>query len=169
MKQLTIYFLLLPIASLLITGCSNNAASASAAKDSTASFDPSAFIKIVDEKNSEFAKAFISGDSARMVNHYTRDAKLFPPNSGAVIGRAAISTLVSEYLKYGIKEFHDETTALYGNEENLIEEGNFFMGDGKDNTLDKGKYICVWRKADGDWKVYSNMWNTSLPPTPTEK
>ncbi|PWT95689.1 MAG: hypothetical protein C5B52_17385 [Bacteroidetes bacterium] len=135
-----------------------------APKDSTSVFDLTAMKKIIEEKNTAFAKAFVSGDSASMVNHYTVDGKIFPPNSEAVIGHAAIGPLISEYLKFGIKEFRDETTALYGNEDNLIEEGNFFMGDGKGKTIDKGKYIGIWKKIDGEWKVYSNMFNSSLPP-----
>ncbi len=119
--------------------------------------------EIIKEKDDAFAKAFVTGDSAGLVNAYTEDGKIFPPNSEAVIGRAAIAGLISQYLKFGIKEFHDETTSLYGNEDNLIEEGNFFMGDGKGNTIDKGKYIDVWRKVNGDWKIYSNMFNSSLP------
>ncbi len=162
------FFTLFTLASsaFLITGCSNNNSDAANKnnEDSMATFDLPAMRKIVDEKNNEFAKAFVSGDSAVMVNHYTTDAKLFPPNTDEVIGRDAIAAVVSQYLKYGIKEFKDETTALYGNGDNIIEEGNLFMGDGKGNTIDKGKYICVWRKVNDEWKVYSDIWNTSLPP-----
>jgi ketosteroid isomerase-like protein len=163
MRIIPVYFLLLPFTAILATGCSNNAATNSSAKDSTTVFDAASLKKTIDEKNKIFATAFVNGDSAGMVDHYTKDAKIFPPNSNAVIGRAAISALISEYLKFGIKEFRDETTALYGNEENLIEEGNFFMGDGKGGTIDKGKYVCIWRKTEGDWKLYSDIFNTSLP------
>lgn len=157
---------ILSFSAILIAGCSsyNSKVPDNSGKDSAAGFDIKAMQKIIEEKNNEFAKAFTTGDSATMVNHYTMDGKLFPPNAEAVTGRDAIAAVVSEYLKYGIKEFKDETTALYGDENNLIEEGNFFMGDGKGNTIDKGKYMCVWRKDNGEWKVYSNMFNTSLPP-----
>ena len=74
-----------------------------------------------------------------MVSSYTKDAKIFPPNSDAVIGSAAIST-VSEYLKFGIKEFRDETTALYGNEEYLIEEGTFLWETVRARLLIKKVY-----------------------------
>ena len=155
---------------VISAGCSNNNKSTASdvGKDSSSAFDVSAMKKVIEEKNTAFAKAFVSGDSAYLVNHYTQDGKLFPPNSEAVVGRAAISVVISEYLKFGIKEFHDETTALYGNEENLIEEGNYFMGDGKGNTIDKGKYMDVWRKIDGEWKVYSNIFNTSMPAAPAK-
>jgi ketosteroid isomerase-like protein len=97
------------------------------------------------------------------VNHYTKDARIFPPNADVASGRNAIASLVSQYLKFGIREFRDSITALYGNQENLIEEGTFFMGDGKGKTIDKGKYVEVWRKEDGEWKLYSDIFNSSLP------
>jgi hypothetical protein len=42
------------------------------------------------------------------------------------------------------------------------------MGDDKGNTIDKGKYIDVWRKVNGDWKIYSNMFNSSMPVAPAK-
>ncbi len=165
MKYLAASILAFSFAGIIASGCVNNSnpVVASAIKDSSSVFDVTAMKKTIDEKNAEFAKAFTTGDSAGMVNHYAPDAKIFPPNAAAVVGRPAIAALVSEYLSFGIKEFHDSTTDLYGNEDNLIEEGTFFMGDGKGHTIDKGKYIAVWRKSEGQWKEYSNMFNTSLP------
>jgi ketosteroid isomerase-like protein len=167
MRKIFFFLFVLLSTGFLITSCSDNNSEATGktGKDSTATLDMVAIRKIIDEKNNEFAKAFVSGDSASMLSNYTTDAKLFPPNSDAVAGKEAIAAVISEYLKYGIKEFKDETTALYGAGDNVVEEGNLFMGDGKDKTIDKGKYICIWRKVNGEWKVSSDMWNTSLPAT----
>ena len=43
-----------------------------------------------------------------------------------------------------IKEFREKTTAFYGNEDYLIDEGTYYLRYGKDNTVEKGKYINVW-------------------------
>ena len=43
----------------------------------------------------------------------------------------------------------------------LIDQGNYTMTYGPDSTFEKGKYINVWKKVDGQWKIYSNMWNTN--------
>lgn len=170
-KNTSLSLFLFSFAGLLIFGCSNNNSDTSGKtnKDSIATFNIVEMRKIIDEKNTVFAKAFVSGDSATVVNSYTKDAKLFPPNSDRVEGKDSIAAVISQFLKYGIKEFKDETTALYGNEDNLIEEGNFFMGDGKGKTIDKGKYITVWRKEYGTWKIYSDIWNTRIPSTPAKK
>ena len=169
-KPILFYLTIVSFTAFLVTGCSNNHSEETVKtnKDSISTFDMTATRKIIDEKNHEFEKAFVGGDSATLVHHYTSDAKLFPPNADAVTGSDAIAKIISQYLKYGIKEFKDETTALYGDEKNLIEEGKLFMGDGKGNTIENGKYICVWRKDNNEWKVYSNMWNTSLT-APTAK
>ncbi|HEU5168323.1 MAG TPA: hypothetical protein VFU29_22410 [Chitinophagaceae bacterium] len=170
MKQGFLFFLVITFVGVLTTGCGSNSnpPTTGTVTDNASKFDLTAMKKTIEEKNARFAKAFITGDSASLVNNYTQDGKLFPPNSAAVIGRPAIAVVISQYLKFGIKEFRDEITALYGNEDNLIEEGNYFMGDGKGNTIDKGKYIDIWREVDGDWKVYSNIFNTSMPVAPTK-
>ncbi len=31
--------------------------------------------------------------------------------------------------------------------DNLIEEGKYFKGDSKGNTIDRGKYLSIWRKV----------------------
>ena len=150
-----------------MTGCKKSDAAGNTGNDET-TLDMVAMRKIIDEKNTAFAKAFVTGDSTSMISHFTADAKLFPPNSGTVTGRDAIAKVVKQYLTYGIKEFKDETTNLYGAGDTVVEEGNLFMGDGKGNTLENGKYISVWKKIDGDWKVSSDIWNTSLPPAPVK-
>ena len=169
MKQVSIFFLAITFAGLLTVGCrSNNNASTDTHKDSAATFDVTAMKKIIEEKNNRFTQAHITGDTAFLNNIFTKDAKVFPPNSDVVTGRAAIAALNSQWVNFGIKEFREETTAFYGNEDYLIDEGNYYVRYGKDNTIDKGKYLNVWKKEDGDWKIFTNMWNTSMPATPAK-
>jgi ketosteroid isomerase-like protein len=131
-------------------------------------FDVAAMKKIIEAKNNQFTQAHITGDTTFLNNIFTKDAKAYPPNSDAVVGRAAISAVNSQWVNYDIKEFREETTALYGCEDYLIDEGNYYLRYGKDNTIDKGKYLNVWKKENGDWKIFTNMWNTSMPATPAK-
>ncbi len=35
---------------------------------------------------------------------------------------------------------------------------------GADNkSLDKGKYVVVWKKQNGNWKMYRDIWNSNMP------
>lgn len=129
-------------------------------------FDVTAIRKVVAEKNNQFTKAHVTREVAIINNYFTRDAKIFLPNADIVTGSAAIAELNREYVKLGITEFREETTALYGNEDYLIEEGKYSMTFGKPSVLENGKYLNIWKKEDGDWKVFSNIWNSSMPATP---
>lgn len=124
-------------------------------------FDLEAMKKIIREKNNQFTNAHITGDNPAIDTLFTADAKSFPPNAQPVIGRDAISKLTAEYIEYGVSEFHEETVELYGSEDLLIDQGNYTMTYGPDSTFEKGKYINVWKKVDGQWKIYSNIWNTN--------
>src|SRR5882724_8564671 len=117
MRRLAIFFLAITVSGTFTTGCFSNStpSTAGTVKDSVPAFDLAAARKIIEENETKFSKAFVSGDSAGLVNCYTQDGKLFPPNADVAIGRPAIGAVASQYMKFGIKEFRDKTTALYGN------------------------------------------------------
>ena len=83
-------------------------------------------------------------------------------------GHAAIAEVNSQWVNYDIKEFNEKTTDFYGCEDYLIDEGTYYLRYGKDNNIDKGKYLNVWKKEDSKWKIFTNMWNTSMPAAPTK-
>ena len=165
MKQILI--LSLAFATLLTIGCNNNAPTITN-KDSSSNLDTTGLRKIIDEKNNKFTQAHIVGDTAFLNNIFTQDGRVFAPNSEVITGRSAIAAINLEYINFGIKEFREETTALYGSSDYLINEGTYFMSYGKDSTVEKGKFINIWKKVDSDWKLYSNIWNSSMPLTPTK-
>jgi len=169
MTRLFFCFPAIILISLMMTGCKTNASSDNAAALPNDSLDTAAMKKIVEERNLVYDNAFVNGDSVTVMDHFTEDAIAFPPNTEQVIGKKAIAPLISQFLKFGIRKFIDETTRVIGAGEYIIEEGNFFLGGENGTTLDKGKYICVWKKESGKWKVCSNMWNTSLPMAAEKK
>lgn len=74
---------------------------------------------------------------------FTIDARALPPNADPVVGRAAIDQLTALYLESGISEFRQETTDFCGNEQMLIDQGNYVMVYRKENTVEMGKYLNV--------------------------
>jgi len=169
MTRISLCFPVIVLFSLMISGCNTNASSSKATDLRNDTLDVAAMKKIVEERNLVYDKAFVDRDSITVMDHFTEDARAFPPNEGQVIGKSAIAPLISQFLKFGIKKFTDETTRVIGSGEYIIEEGNFFLGGDNGTILDKGKYICVWKKESGKWRVCSNMWNTSLPTAPEKK
>jgi ketosteroid isomerase-like protein len=164
MTRPRIALLALNVAVLVIAGCGQT--DGDYAKDSQPpAFDLAAMQSMIEERNQQFTKAHLVGslDSAAMVNIFTSDARILPPDADPVIGRPAIEALTALYMTMGITEFVEETTAFYGNHELLVDEGRYvFVWD--EGKTERGKYVNVWRKEGGEWKIYSNMWNTNAPP-----
>jgi len=145
--SLTFFFL----AFLILTGCTQ------APKDVTDE---------IKQANKEFMKAIKNGDANAISMIYTSDAKLFPPNKDVIEGRETIKNVWSFNLKMGIKEAIVKTLSAesYGN--TAIEEGRYELYAKGHQMLDQGKYIVIWKKEDGQWKLQKDIWNTSNPAPP---
>ena len=129
----------------------------------TTEFDLNTAKEEIREKTKLFTEAHITKDTAYLNNIFVVDARVFPPNSEIVVGKKAISQLNTDWVNYGIHEFEEMSTSIYGDQNYLIDEGTYYLQYGEENITDKGKYINIWKNADGEWKICSNIWNTSLP------
>jgi ketosteroid isomerase-like protein len=157
------------VALLAAVGGSNlQASSTPSDKGGPFGFDLAEMRKLIEANNARFTAAHLHGDQATIDNMFTIDAKCLPPGAHPVIGRDAIAKLTREYLETGVSEFREETTDFYGNEELLIDQGNYVMVYGKDMTRETGKYLNVWKKEAGIWKIYSNIWNTNAAAEPAK-
>ncbi len=63
----------------------------------------------------------------------------------------------------GISAFKLDAKEVYKGDEAVTEVGVYEMGDGK-KTIDKGKYIVVWKKDGDTWKLFRDIWNSDMPP-----
>ena len=145
------------VAALLVSAC------ATGPDESGASIDVAAVRTVIAQQNKQFTDAHVTGDVATIDSMFTADARSYPPGAPAAIGLAAIHQLTVEFLKIGVTEFTEETTAFYGNAEYVIDEGVYFLRYGKGET-ERGKYVNVWKQVDGRWRIQANIWNAS-PPT----
>ncbi|HJU21644.1 MAG TPA: nuclear transport factor 2 family protein [Casimicrobiaceae bacterium] len=131
-------------------------------------FDLSAAKRQIEENNRRFTKAHVTGDGATIDAMFAKDAKVLPPESEPVVGRDAIGKLTQQYLEAGVSEFREESTDLYGNEQILVDQGNYVVVYGKEKIRETGKYLNVWKKEGGLWKIYFNIWNTNGPAAPSK-
>jgi ketosteroid isomerase-like protein len=154
---------------ILLTACNSASTTAETRTgDSSSGFDLAAVKQAIAAGNDSFASAMIRHDSAAIVNHFTTDGKIWAPNMKPVEGRDAVAAFTAQVIKWGVGAFRDSTIAVYGNKDNVVEEGKYFIGDGKGNTMDMGKYVCVWHNENGAWKIYLDIWNSDNPAAPVK-
>lgn len=161
MKQQTVLPLFVLIVGII--GCQSNFESPKASGEEISKLNIDSLQQIIRSKTDQFTKAHITRDTAFLNHIFTADAHAYPPGADVVTGRKAIAAVNEEWVNYGISEFTETTIRFYGDEIYLIDEGVYTLRYGKDNILDQGKYINIWKQENGEWKICSNIWNAGAP------
>ncbi len=109
-----------------------------------------------------FSQAYMSADYDAIANAYTEDGRILPPGPQIIQGREDIRArwVVPE----GVKILHH---AIKPEEIKIIGEYAYDVGYYEGRTLRsdqtevswQGKYLIVWQKVDGDWKIHLDAWN----------
>jgi len=113
--------------------------------------------------NQKFMKAFADRDAAGMAALYTGNGQLLPPNSDVVTGAPAIQAFWQAIMDMGIKSATLETVEVEGHGESAHEVGNYTLYGDNRQMLDQGKYIVIWMREGGPWKLHRDIWNSSRP------
>ena len=115
----------------------------------------------IDKLNESFMAAFQKGDTAAIGQMYAEDAYLLPSGGEMVKGRAAIQAFWTKAAE-GIGDFKLTTVDVkpLGNEA-AREIGTFTLKTkGQPPQEVAGKYVVVWQKVGGDWRLATDIWNT---------
>ena len=114
----------------------------------------------------EFGKAFTNRDVDGVVGLYAEDAKVLPPNSPLVEGRAAMRAVVQQYLDMGAEGLELHTIDVTEAGDLAVEVGRYELTirpPGAESFIDVGKYVAIWRQTDGGLKMVVDTWNTDSP------
>jgi uncharacterized protein (TIGR02246 family) len=116
----------------------------------------------IEEANKAFMALVAAGDSVGLANSYTTDAKFMSAGAPAVVGRDNIQTAMSDIVKSGITAVDLRLQNVYGTKDLLAEEGELTLFAG-DKAVAEEKYIVLWKKEEGRWKLFRDIFNSNLP------
>lgn len=117
-------------------------------------------------------KAWVAAVQAKdlpgTVAFYARDGVLMAPGAPPAEGTAAITEAWRGILALpnGSLTFAPAKVSVAKSRDLAYETGTYTLAfDGpKGHVQDQGKYVVVWRKERGHWKVAADIFNTNLAP-----
>jgi uncharacterized protein (TIGR02246 family) len=126
-------------------------------------------LKAIEKVRDHHVAAINAGNADAWAAQFAEDSVQMPPNAPANVGKDMIASwsggLLSQFqAKFGL------TVA----EVQVLGEWAFERGDyairlnpitGGPTMEDRGKYITIYRKSEGDgWRMAHDIWNSSEPP-----
>jgi uncharacterized protein (TIGR02246 family) len=120
----------------------------------------------IEAVNKQLTGAFAKKDAAAAAALYTTDAVAYPPNGPAVSGRAAIQKMWAGVIASGVTDA-TLTTAEVDAQGNIAWETGTYVMRVAGKPVDNGKYIVIWKREQGQWRLHRDIWNTNMPaPAP---
>ena len=117
-------------------------------------FDMAAANKAIQLQIRDFETRLKKGDSIALGDLYTTDAKFMNHGSPSTVGRDNIISAFGEMIRDSITGSGFTTIGLWGSDEIIVEEGTGFFSHANGKVISRGRYLLVWKKEDGQWKIF---------------
>ena len=157
----------IPLCVTLLAACTPTRAASDDSTKAAAKVDYAAEEKAIRDLDAQWVNAVAARDTAAISRLYATDALYMAPNARALGGRAGAQkgwgdmfALPGAGLTFGPTKV---VVAQAGDIAYDIGTYTFQMKGPKGPVEDKGKYLVVWKKQDGEWKVAADMFNSDLP------
>jgi ketosteroid isomerase-like protein len=113
---------------------------------------------------SAFEQAFTRDDLAATIALFAEDAQVLPEHAPAVVGRPAIEQFLKDQMT-PVTTFNTETQMTIVRRDLAVEQGLYRVRDvRRGSDVEEGKYVHVWRKVNGEWKIFRMIYNTDVAP-----
>lgn len=150
-KLVMIQFLTFLIVSILITSCEQKTKEIKIENEQT---DLSTLEKEIELRLREYESNLRNGDSIALGDMYMEDAEIIP----STFGRNNIIKAFGSMIRDSITGSSFKTTKLWGNKQLLVEDGTGTWYHTNGTAVGSGRYLLIWKKDDGKWKILRDTW-----------
>lgn len=117
------------------------------------------------ELEREWLRRFQQGDTAWIAERHAEQGRMMPPGSEAAVGRDAVRSAWGEMVRTEGLELTFEPSEAHvsegGDMAYVIGTYDMTLPDGAE---DEGKYLVVWVREGGEWRIAADMFNSNRPP-----
>ena len=111
----------------------------------------------------QFQKSFNQGDVEDLASLYLEDAKILPPNMDMIEGKDTIQKFWQGALEMGIKSYKPEMIEVESSGNLGVFVGKYTVFGSENQVINKGKSLTVLKNIDGKWKIWRDIFNSSMP------
>jgi uncharacterized protein (TIGR02246 family) len=113
----------------------------------------------VEAGNRAFIAAFLRGDAAAISQLYTESAQVIAPGEPVARGRSEIAAAWKKAIEAGVKDVSLQTADV-DSAGDLASETGTVRQVAKDGTITQARYVVVWKREAGRWKLHRDIWNS---------
>lgn len=100
-----------------------------------------------------------AGDPTAAAKLFADDGVMLPGLGTSIKGQAAIAQYMEKTLRRQTQFWIDSETSMMSGDM-AYDEGNYRIRDiRRSEDLDKGKYINVFKRVNGEWKIYRSIFS----------
>ena len=115
----------------------------------------------------QLSQAIAARDFDRLATLYTDNACLMPDGVPTCSGREALLGFFGGVCDSGIVATRFTTLDVEADGALAVETGRYELyaahPSGDRQRVDAGRYLVVWRKVDGNWRIHRDMFNHAEP------
>lgn len=122
-------------------------------------------VREIRQLDREWIQMVEAKDTSGIVDLYVEGAgRIMPPESPAGVGREALRQFWSAAVNFPHLTFEPDTIVASEAGDLAADIGSVtFRPPGADANV-RGKYIVVWVRQDGEWKILADIFNTDGAP-----
>ena len=111
--------------------------------------------------NDRFMKAVRTDDEEKFVGLYTDEAVLLLPGREPLTGLSGVRTFFASFKARGVREVQLTSLEIEDLGDTAWERGSVELTGSDGAVVGKGKYIVIWKRDDGSWKLHRDIMNAS--------
>ena len=115
----------------------------------------------IQQAQNQLAECIASRDATGAAALYTADAIFMPHGAPTCASPAAITAFYTGAFTGGIATARFTSEQVEGDETQAVETGRYelFAGGEQAPMIAQGRYLVVWRKEAGGWRMHRDMFN----------
>ena len=114
----------------------------------------------------DFVSLFDSKKTESIVTKYAENSVFMPPNAPLLRGREPLNSFFNDLFTRGATDLAMNPDTVVGHGPLAYMPGTYslkYVGTGKPEIRDRGKFLLVLRKTAGAWKTEYTIWSSDLP------